>query len=421
MREKLLINGGNNLSGEVEIGGAKNSAVALIVAAILARDIVILTNVKLIEDVFCLISILEKLNVNCYYDKKSTLIIDSRRIKNTRLDSDEVYQLRASYYFMGALMSLFDHAEVGTPGGCNLGERPIDLHLLGFSKLGFDYHLDENIFIFDKKSESETTINLPKISVGATINILLASIGREKRVVINNIAIEPEIKDVIEFLKKMGANIKCRGRRLTITPQGKLRGVTHKVIPDRIEAGTFMILGSILSPYLKINNINIKHLRNIIDVLSKIGVSIEEGDTYLIIRKQSKYTSQNIKVKPYPGFPTDLQQPLTVLLSMCDGESSIEETIYPARLSHVDSLNKMGADIRIEDNLIKINGVKNFKAADVDGEDLRGGISLVLAALLGEGESKISGVKYIKRGYSDLVKKIKGIGGNIKIIGETNK
>ena len=415
MKEILCIKGGNSLSGEVDIGGAKNSLVALIPAAIITRSIVKICNVKPIDDTYTLIKILEKLNVKTLYDDKDCIYIDARNIKNVSLNIEEVMQMRASYYFMGALLSLYNKVSVAGPGGCNFGDRPIDLHLGAFECLGFKHECKGNVYNFYKDNKRKKEIVFASKSVGATINAILASCRIKGSLVIKNCSLEPEVDDLICFLNKCGCNICRDNENIVVNGVSHLHGCEYRVMFDRIEAGTFMIIGSVLGSNLKVNNVDIECVRSLIDVLRKIGVKIIENKDSIVVCKGDNYRGLDIIVEPYPGFPTDLQQPLTVLLSLCSGISTIEETIYPARLSHVDSLNKMGANIEIKDDLIVINGSRSFESKCVSGKDLRGGISLVIAGLLAKGESKISGVKYIKRGYSDLVFKLKKIGADIRL------
>ena len=415
MKEILCIKGGNILSGEISVGGAKNSLVALIPAAIITKSIVKLRNVKPIDDTYTLLKILEKLNVKTLYDDKDCLYIDARNVKNIRLDMEEVMKMRASYYFMGALLALYNNVSVGGPGGCDFGERPIDLHLYAFECLGYSCFFEDNVYKFYKNNEKRKNIKFIKKSVGATINSILAGCRGTGTLVIENCSLEPEVDDVINFLNKCGCSIFRRDNSIIIESVSKLYGCEYKVMFDRIEAGTFMIIGSLLGNNLKIMNVDSSCLVSLIDILRGIGVKVIDNKDNLVVSKKEFYSGIDLIVEPYPGFPTDLQQPLTVLLSCCNGVSSIRETIYPARLSHVESLNRMGAEIKIIDDLIVINGNKRFVGCDVDGKDLRGGISLVMAALLADGMSKVDGVKYIKRGYSDLVFKLRKIGADIKL------
>lgn len=415
MKEILCINGGRELSGEVDIGGAKNSLVAIIVASIITKSVVKLENIIPIDDTYTLINILNKLNVYTLYDDKSVLYIDARKIKNIKLDDDNVMKMRASYYFMGALLSLYKKVEVIGPGGCNFGDRPIDMHLYAFECLGCDCDVKDNLYNFKRLTKKVKEINFSKKSVGATINAILASCKRKGKVIINNCALEPEVDDLIYFLNKCGCDIHRYEESIIVNGVRKLHGCDYKVMSDRIEAGTFMIVGALLSNNLKINNIDVNHVRSLTYALRNIGVSVTEVGNSVVVSKGEKYKCIDIVVEPYPGFPTDLQQPLTVLLSRCSGTSSIKETIYPARLSHIESLNKMGADIEIKDDLIVVNGDRDFVGCNVSGKDLRGGISLVIGGLLAKGKSKIDGVKYIKRGYSDLIYKLNNIGADIRL------
>lgn len=415
MKEILCIKGGNVLSGEVCIGGAKNSLVALIPAAIITKSVVKLENVKPIDDTYTLISILHKLNVSTLYDNKSCLYIDARKVKNIKLDMKEMTNMRASYYFMGALLSLFNNVDVLGPGGCDFGERPIDLHLFAFSNLGVSYSEKNGLYRFVKNKAINREFTFEKKSVGATINAILASCKIKGMIKFNNCSLEPEVDDLISFLNKCGCDIKRSGESIVVNGVSKLNGCSYRVMFDRIEAGTFMIIASVLGRGVKIKDIDLNCLGSVIDVLKDIGVRIMKGKDYVIISRDRDYKGVDIIVEPYPGFPTDLQQPLTVLLSTCNGVSTIKETIYPARLSHVESLNKINANISVEGDLIVINGNRSFVCGDVSGKDLRGGISLVIAALLANGESRVDGVKYIKRGYSELVVKLKKIGANISV------
>lgn len=415
MKEILCINGGKVLNGEVKIGGAKNSLVALIPASIITKSIVKLENVIPIDDTYTLIDILHKLNVATLYDNKSCLYIDARNIKNIKLDINEMAKMRASYYFMGALLSLYNNVSVIGPGGCNFGERPIDLHLFAFSSLGVSYKEENGLYSFNKNKVIKREFTFSKKSVGATINAILASCRIKGSVKINNCSLEPEVDDLINFLNKCGCNIVRVDESIIITGVNKLNGCYYKVMPDRIEAGTFMIIAASIGNNVRIKGIDIKYLDNVINVLKDIGVKIVEIKDGLIVSKGNNYKGIDLVVNPYPGFPTDLQQPLTVLLSICNGRSTIKETIYPARLSHIDSLNKMNASISVNENTIQIQGNRDFICGNVDGKDLRGGISLVIASLLSKGESRVGGVKYIKRGYSDLVHKLRKLGADIKV------
>lgn len=417
MKEILCVNGGNMLSGEVTVGGAKNSLVALIPASIITRSIVKIENVVPIDDTYTLINILKKLNVGVLYDDRSCLYIDARYVRNAKLDIEEVRKMRASYYFMGALLSLYNNVSVAGPGGCDFGQRPIDLHLHAFLCLGIKYNEVAGVYTFKRKRENIKDITFTKKSVGATINAILACCRIKGSIKINNCSLEPEVDDLINFLNKCGCKISRNGESIVIEGVRNLHGCEYKVMADRIEAGTFMIIASCIGHNVRINNFDINHMRCLINILKDIGVNIVEGKNNVVVSKPDTYKSVDVVVEPYPGFPTDLQQPLSVLLSLCEGQSTIKETIYPARLSHVESLNQMNGAIVVEGDLIKINGERNFIPKQVNGRDLRGGISLVIAALLAKGESKIDGVKYIKRGYSDLVYKLNKLGGRLNVEG----
>ncbi len=415
MKEMLCIKGDRVLSGEVKIDGAKNALVALIPASILTKSIVKLENVKPIDDTYTLLKILDKLNVKVLYDNKGCLYIDARKVRNVKLDNKEMLEMRASYYFMGALLSLYDNVKALGPGGCNFGTRPIDLHLYAFECLGVNYTCEDKLYCFKKEKKEIKEIVFSKKSVGATINALLASCRIKGKIIIRNCSLEPEVDEVINFLNKCGGKIKRCDEDIVVEGVRKLHECEYKVMFDRIEAGTFMIIGGLVGNNLKISNVDVKCLGSVIKVLRDIGVKVVEGKNCLIVSKGDYYKSVRVLVEPYPGFPTDLQQPLTVLLSLCDGESVVKETIYPARLSHIDSLNMMGANIKLVDDEIIVEGKRSFVGKEVSGKDLRGGISLVLASLLAKEESKVDGVKYIKRGYSDLVYKLRKVGADISL------
>lgn len=415
MKEILKIKGGNILNGEVSIGGAKNSLVALIPASIVTKSVVKLENIKPIDDTYTLIKILEYLNVKVLYDDRSVMYIDARHVKNKKLVIPEMINIRASYYFIGALLSMYSNVSSLGPGGCNFGERPIDLHIKAFNDLGFECNKDNDLYSFNKKNRRKKEIVFSKKSVGATINAIIASCKISGSVVLKNCALEPEVDEIICFLNKCGCFIKRDKGNIEIVGAKKLHGCDYKVMSDRIEAGTFMIIGAALANNLKISNVNCEHLKSVIQVLQNIGVRVDEYPDCIVVKKEKEYKAVDVLVDSYPGFPTDLQQPLSVLLCLCNGKSTIKETIYPARLSHIESLNKMNANIVIEDNVILIEGNKTFKSSDVSGKDLRGGISLVIAALLADGVSNVDGVKYIKRGYSDLVYKLNKIGADIRM------
>ena len=411
----MIIKGGNKLSGSITINGAKNSAVALLPAAILSDETVIIKNIPQITDIEVLEEIILLLNGKIN-KTDSSLEIDARNIKNAVIPENLSKKLRASYYFMGALLAKFKHVEISFPGGCNFGARQIDFHLQGFSSLGAIIKEENDKFIIDASSLQGTVIKLPFASVGATINIMLAATKAIGKTVIHNAAKEPEIINVAELLNNMGAKIIGAGTELIeIEGVKKLKSATIEVIPDRIEAGTYIIAGALMGEDLKITNINPQHLNALLETLKKMEVNFIINKNEIIINQANKIKPTYIRTAVYPGFPTDLAQPISVLLAKANGLSYIEETIYEKRMGHVEYLKKMGAKIDIENNLEKITGPTSFKGTEVQASDLRAGATLFLAALTSKEETTISNVEFILRGYEKIVKKLSSVGANIRI------
>ena len=413
--EKIIIEGQRDLSGTIEINGAKNSAVALLPAAILCDEETTINKIPNITDVTVLKEIIELLNGKLT-ESNNQLIIDSRNIINTTIPESLSNKLRASYYFMGALLSRFKHVEIYFPGGCNFGARQIDFHLKGFESLGATITMEGEKYIIDAKELKGTTIDLDFPSCGATINMMLAATKAEGTTIINNAAKEPEIVNVAEFLNNMGAKIKGAGTStIEITGVDYLSAAAIDVIPDRIEAGTYIIAGALLGKNLKITNIIPNHLEALLETLKKMNVDFTLNSNEIIINKCENLKPVDIKTEVFPGFPTDLAQPICVLLSHADGISHLEETIYEKRMGHVEYLNKMGANIEIQNNIETINGPKHFQGQEVQASDLRAGATLFLAALTAEGETIITNIEYILRGYDKLVMKLSNVGANISI------
>jgi len=411
----LEIIGGQELSGTIRIGGAKNSAVALIPAAILSDEKTTICNVPEITDVDALSEILEYLGVDVARASES-IIIDPKSMENKIIPEEISKKLRASYYFMGALLGKYKEVKMYFPGGCNIGKRPIDLHLKGFEKLGAEVTENENCYTVCAKELHGANIYLDIASVGATINIMLAAVKAKGTTIIDNAAKEPEIVNVATFLNNMGAKISGAGTS-TIKIKGVeyLKGCFHEVIPDRIEAGTYLIIGALCGKYLKIDNIIPEHLESLISKLIEIGVEIETGADYCLINANKNYSSTNIKTLVYPGFPTDLQQPFTVLLTQCNGLSQVEETIWENRFMHIPHLNKMGSDITIEGKKITINAPTPLIGTKVEATDLRAGAALVAASLIAKGKTTITNVEHILRGYEEIVEKLTNVGAKIEI------
>lgn len=416
--DKIIINGGKKLSGEVTISGAKNSTVALIPAAILADSPVTLEGIPDIEDVHSLIEILNEMNVHTEFND-GNLLIDPTEMVSIPMPSGKINSLRASYYFMGALLAKFGEGVVGLPGGCDLGPRPIDQHLKGFRKLGAKVENKMGAMHFDT-SEGKlqgTKIYLDVVSVGATLNVMFAATKAEGVTIIENVAREPEIIDVANLLNKMGANIRGAGTDiLRITGVDKLEGTSHRVIPDRIEAGTYLAIAAAAGENVLIDNVIVEHIESLVAKLDEMGIPMEIGeDSIRILANDQPLKPIAVKTQPYPGFATDLQQPLTPLLLRAKGESTIIDTIYPKRVNHIPELNRMGAKIRVESDVILISGNHQLTGAEVQATDLRAGASLVVAGLMAEGTTTITGIFNILRGYANIVEKLTAMGADIRI------
>ena len=410
----LEITGREKLSGSIRISGAKNSSVALIPAAILADDEVTICNVPEITDTDALCDILAELGVETKRASES-VVISTENIKNIEISEKFSRRLRASYYFMGALLGRYKKAIMHFPGGCSIGARPIDQHLKGFEALGAKVTIEKNKYTVEAQELKGANIYLDVASVGATINIMLAAVKAKGTTTIDNAAKEPEIVNVATFLNNMGAKITGAGTS-TIRIKGvdKLHGCFHEVIPDRIEAGTYLIMGALCGDRLKIDNIIPEHLDSLISKLQEIGADMEIGLDYITISKGEDYKSTSIKTAPYPGFPTDLQQPFTVLLTQCKGKSKVEETIWENRFMHVPYLSAMGSDITVKNRTATIIGPNELRASSVVATDLRAGAALVIAALIAEGTTMITNVEHILRGYEQIVEKLTSVGAKIK-------
>ena len=411
--EKLLIEGGHPLEGTVQISGAKNSAVALIPAAILADSPVTIDNLPDISDVGILADLLEEIGGRTELDN-DTLVVHPEEMFAMPLPNGKVKKLRASYYIMGAMLGKFKKAVVGLPGGCNLGPRPIDQHIKGFEALGAKVTNEHGAIYLQADELIGARIYLDVVSVGATINIMLAAVKAKGRTTIENAAKEPEIIDVATLLSSMGANIKGAGTNvIRIEGTDALHGCRHSIIPDRIEAGTFMIIGATMGRSVLIDNVIPDHLESLTAKLREMGIMIEEADDQIFIRANEDLKPVDVKTLVYPGFPTDLQQPFTSLLTKTKGSSMVTDTIYNARFKHIDELRRMGANIKVEGRTALINGGNSLQGAKVSASDLRAGASLVVAGLMAKGITEITGVEHIDRGYSQLESKLKGLGAKI--------
>ena len=414
---KIKIRGGYKLSGEIEISGSKNSVVALIPAAILCDEKVEISNVPNISDVDSLEEILRYLNADIQKNKDS-IIIDSSKIINKEIPEEMSEKLRASYYFMSSLLGKYKHVEMYFPGGCSIGERPIDQTLKAYRALGATVIEEENRYTITAEELRGNKIYLDMPSVGATINAMLVATKAKGTTTIENAAKEPEIVNVATFLNNMGAKIRGAGTEvITIKGVEYLHKAFHEVIPDRIEAGTYVIIGALLGENLTIKKIIPTHIESLTSKLIEAGVDMEIKEDEITINAKEKYKAVNIKTQPYPGFPTDLQQPLIPFLTKCRGTSTVEETIYENRFQNIYDTNRMGANIIVKNNKIaKIKGVSPLYGKNVTATDLRGGASMLICGLIAEGTTTIDNIKYILRGYDNICEKLTKVGAKIELI-----
>lgn len=414
MEQVIKIEGGHQLEGEVTISGAKNATVALIPAAVLANGPVTIVGVPQIADVNNLCEILNILNIEVTKVADDHLIIDPTNMKNTDLVQDAVTKLRASYYFMGALLGKYGHVRMKMPGGCYLGPRPIDLHIKGFEALGAEVKFEKGCYEITAKELIGTKIFLDIASVGATINIMMAAVYAKGRTTIENAAKEPEIIDVATLLNKMGAKVRGAGTNvITIDGVDNLMGCFHEIIPDRIEAGTFIVIAAACAKKMRINNVIPQHLESLLSKLDEMGVNMHVGIDYVEVEESKDLKGTDVTTKPYPGFATDLQQPLTVLMTQAKGESKVEDTIYPERFKHCYELTKMGANIEVRNGEADIEGPTPLGGTEVVATDLRCGAAMVVAGLIADGVTTISDIYHIDRGYSELDKKLTALGAKI--------
>lgn len=418
--KKIVIHGGRPLKGEVTINGAKNSVVALIPAVILADDIVTLDGVPDISDVDSLIDIMIAMGASVTRSEDS-LTIDPSGIQNVPMPYGKINSLRASYYFYGSLLGRYGEATVGLPGGCDLGPRPIDLHLKAFEAMGAKMTMDGNYMNLSTGGQQlkGASIYMDTVSVGATINTMLAAVKAKGRTIIENAAREPEIIDVATLLNNMGAHIRGAGTDIiTIEGVPHLHGTRHQVIPDRIEAGTYIALAAAIGQGIQINNVLYEHLESFIAKLEEMGVRMTVSEDSIFVEEQQNLRAINIKTSPYPGFATDLQQPITPLLLTANGHGKITDTIYEKRVNHVAELAKMAGKISTSSDQIVYEGPNQLQGAQVKATDLRAGAALVIAGLMAQGKTEITNIEFILRGYSNIIEKLTSLGADIQLIEE---
>ncbi|MBE5876515.1 MAG: UDP-N-acetylglucosamine 1-carboxyvinyltransferase [Lachnospiraceae bacterium] len=412
--EQYAIKGGNPLVGEVEIGGAKNAALAILPAAIMSNDTVFIENMPDVSDTNVLLQAMESVGAVVERVDRHSVKINGAKIADVRLDADYISKIRASYYFLGALLGKYKHAEVALPGGCVIGSRPIDLHLKGFRALGAEVKIEHGMVIAHADKLVGAHIYLDTVSVGATINIMFAAALAEGKTVIENAAKEPHVVDVANFLNSMGANIKGAGTDVVrITGVEKLHGSEYAIIPDQIEAGTFMFAAAITKGDVTVKNVIPKHLESTTAKLIEMGCEVEESDDAVRVVANKRLCPTHVKTLPYPGFPTDMQPQITVALAMAEGTSIVTESIFENRFKYVDELAKMGSLIKVEGNSAIITGVERYTGANVTAPDLRAGAALVMACLAAEGFSTVEDIKYIERGYEDFPAKLQSLGAQI--------
>ncbi|MCR4656395.1 MAG: UDP-N-acetylglucosamine 1-carboxyvinyltransferase [Lachnospiraceae bacterium] len=413
--EQYIISGGNPLVGEVDICGAKNAALGILAASLMTDEPVIIENLPDVSDTNVLIQAMESIGVVIERKDRHTVKINSGAINSLTVESSYIKKIRASYYMLGALLGKYKKASVALPGGCEIGSRPIDQHRKGFKALGANVSISHGRISVEAEKLTGSHIYLDVVTVGATINIMLAAVLAEGKTTLENAAKEPHVVDVANFLNSMGANIKGAGTdiiRIKGTP--KLHGTTYSIIPDQIEAGTFMFAAAITKGDIMIKNVIPKHLESISAKLIEMGCEIEEFDDMLRVVAARRLNKTHVKTLPYPGFPTDMQPQIVAALSISEGTSVVTESIFESRFKYVDELIKMGAQIKVEGNSAIVEGVHRLTGAALQAPDLRAGAALVLAALAAEGDSTVDDILYIERGYEDFHIKLKGLGASIE-------
>lgn len=413
--DKFVVTGGNKLNGEITISGAKNAAVAIIPAILLCNEVCRIENVPEISDVSIMIRILYELGASVKMINRDTIEIDPSGVKSCTVSADMSNRMRASSYFMGAMLGRFNRAKVAPPGGCDFGVRPIDQHIKGFEALGAKVTIDNGMV--DAKADMLVggPVYLDKVSVGATVNIMLAAVKAKGLTVIENAAKEPHVVDLANFLNSMGANIMGAGTNvIKIRGVEELHGTTYSIIPDQIEAGTYMVAAAITGGNVLIKNITPKHLESIIAKLVETGATVEQYDDSLRVISNGRPKKCNVITLPHPGFPTDMQPQMAVLLSVAEGTSIITDSVWDNRFRYVDQLTIMGAEIQVDGRVAVISGVEKLKGAPVMATDLRAGAAMIIAGLFAEGVTEIENIEYIDRGYANVVEKLNAVGADIK-------
>ena len=412
--EQYIIKGGNPLAGEVEIGGAKNAALGILAAAIMTDETVRVDNLPDVQDINVLLEAISEIGASVTRVSRTSALINGSGIGSVSVDYEYIKKIRASYYLLGALLGKYKKAEVPLPGGCNIGSRPIDLHLKGFRSMGAEIDIAHGLVIARAKELKGTHIYMDKVSVGATINIMMAAAMADGKTVIENAAKEPHVVDVANFLNSMGANIRGAGTDvIRIVGVEKLHATEYSVIPDQIEAGTFMFAVAAAGGNVLVKDVIPKHLEATTAKLLEVGCQVEEFDDSVRVISDGHLKHTQVTTLPYPGFPTDMQPQMAVLLGIAEGTSTVTESIFENRFKYVDELTRMGADIKVESNIAIISGVKRYTGARVNAPDLRAGAALVIAGLAAEGITVVDDIYYIQRGYEALEEKLTKIGAKI--------
>ncbi len=413
--EKFVIRGGNKLNGTINISGAKNAALAIIPAALFAREKCRIENVPEISDVRTMVKILKFLGAEVSMPEKGVLVIDGKNVKPLTIPDDMTRKLRASYYLLGVLLGEFGEASVALPGGCYFGLRPVDQHIKGFEALGANVNTENAVINATCNELTGSSIYLDVVSVGATMNVMLAAVKAKGKTIIENAAREPHIVDLANFLNSMGADIRGAGTEvIKIRGVEELHGCTYSIIPDQIEAGTYMVAAAAVGGDVVINNVIPKHLESITNKLEDAGITvIEEDESVRIISEGKRVRACRVKTTPHPGFPTDMQPQMTTFLCTCNGTSTVVEDVWDNRFKYIDQLRRMGANIIVNGDTALITGVDKLRAAPVEADDLRAGAAMVIAGLMAEGETTVGNIKLIDRGYENLVEKLTAVGANI--------
>lgn len=409
--EQYVVKGGVPLRGEVSIGGAKNAALGILAAAIMTDETVTIENVPNVRDTRVLLQAIEGIGAKVKYIYNNTVQINGGSLSDLNVEYEYIRKIRASYYLLGALLGKYKESNVALPGGCNIGSRPIDQHLKGFKALGAKVNIDHGVVSAKAENLVGGHIYFDVVTVGATINLMMASCMAEGETILENAAKEPHIVDVANFLNAMGANIKGAGTDvIRIKGVNRLHGCTYSIIPDQIEAGTFMMAAAATRGDIVIKDVIPKHLESITAKLLEMGCKLVEGDDWIRVIAEGEVGSTNVKTLPYPGFPTDMQPQIAVALALAKGSSMVTESIFENRFKYVDELNRMGAKIKVEGNTAYIEGVEKFTSAQLSAPDLRAGAALVIAALAADGISQIDDIEYIQRGYEDFEGKLSALG-----------